>query len=77
VIKFVIVILIPYVSNKEDKNMADNKEKDVKRPLDMEELTMEQEDMVNGGKGSDFPPIFNVSNTTNINMSYYNMSNMK
>ena len=53
--------------------MANNKETDIKRPLDAEKLTEEQESKINGGAGSDFsedPAIFNISyfNSPAINM---------
>ncbi len=53
--------------------MSNNKETDIKRPLDSEKLTMEQEEKVTGGEGSDRPPIIN---TAYFNAGIFNASNL-
>ena len=49
--------------------MANNKETDIKRPLDAEKLTAEQESKINGGAGNDFS-----EDPVNYNISYFNSS---
>lgn len=59
--------------------MSNNKETDIKRPLDSEELTMEQDQKVSGGEATDRPPIINTAyyNDGIFNTPFINTSNLE